>query len=174
MGNYKIMIVFLSLYLFSCLPAEADRLDDFGLRNNDPKLIGKIASLKKRNIGDNKVELAFEIILKNLEDAPKKIIFTYPKRLGMFQALIFLYGYSENQWWHLDTGIRLQTKSLVVPGKSQKKLKFELFISNYVEEELKSLLKLYIGGYKVSPTDWGKSIEIDFWIKPGELHKLKE
>ncbi len=174
MDNYKKLIVFLFLLFFVCFPTEADRLDDSGLRNNDPKLIGKIVSLKKRNVEDSNVELTFEVILKNLEETPKKIILSYPKNTHKAQPGIILYGYSENYWWPLDNGVRLQTNSLVVPGKSQKKLKFEIYISNYVEEDLKSLLKLFIIGYKISPTDWGKSIEIDFWIRPGELHKLKE
>ncbi len=174
MDNHKVLIVFFSLIFSFTLSAQADSLDRVGIRNNDPKLIGKIASLKKRYVEKNRVELAFEIILMNWEDAPKKIILAYPNKIYMYTPRVILFGYSENDWDRIDNGVKLQTNSLVVPGKSQKILIIEVYISNYTEEDLNSLLKLYIGGYKVSPTDWGKSIEIDFWIKPGDLPKLME
>ncbi len=170
MVNYKIMIVF--LFFFFCLPAEADYLDDLGLRNNDPKLIGKIASLKKRNVEYNNMELTFEIILKNVEDAPKKIIFTYPRKIGIYVPRIILFAYSENDWLQLNNGIRMRRNSIVVPGKSQELLIFDIYISQYADKYLNSLLKIYIGGHKISPTDWGKSIEIDFWIKHKDLPKI--
>ncbi len=172
MDNYKKLIVFLSLYFSFCLSAEADYLDELGLRNNDPKMIGKIASLKYRNVEDSKVELAFAIVLENLEDSPKKIVLAYTKDCDGLAPRIGLFAYVENDWIPLEDAMRYPPTSFVVPGKSQKKIEFVFYIPPYAQKHLNSLLKLYISGYKISPTDWGKSIEIDFRIKIQDVPKI--
>ncbi len=172
MANYNKLIVFLSLFFFSCLSAEADRLDDLGIRNNDPKMIGKIVSVKWRNVERNRVEFAFEVILKNLEETPKKIILAYTKNITGLAPRIGLYAYIGDDWVPIDNGAGPHTNSLVVPGKSQKILKFEAYVPNDGIKYLNLPLKLVIGGYKMSPTDWGKSIEIDFRIKPQDVPKI--
>ncbi len=165
MDNYKKLIIFLPLFFSLCLSAEADCLDDYGLRNNDPKMIGKIASLKKRNAEYNRVELTFEVILKNLEETPKKIIIAYTKDCDGLSPIIGLLAYIENEWTFIDNGSKSRTNSIVVPGKSKQKLNLKVYVPDDEIKYLNLPLKLYIGGHKISPTDWGKSIEIDFRIR---------
>ncbi len=174
MDNYKKLIVFLFLLFFFCLPTEADMLDDYGLRNNDPEMIGKIVSIMRRNIEDNRVCLAFKIIIKNLGEMPKKIILRPTGDFGCCVTRILFLAYSENEWMPLGYATKIDVTSFSISGKSSGFIEFERYIDDDEIEYLSLPLKVFIGGRKISPTEWGKSIEIDFKIKPWNQPQKKE